>query len=104
MEPDLQPSIISIHSACNFASSLNFSMSFSFVMSVSHLMQVCDAAEAIGLIGRTPDHRFLCHLSSSCSWEPRYLVKIALNAGLAQCTHRRGVTPLVMFTILSSAR
>ena len=35
------------------------------------------------------------------SCDPKYFVKIALNAGLAQCTHRRGVTPLVMFTILS---
>lgn len=35
------------------------------------------------------------------SWDPKYLVKMALSAGLAQCTQRRGVTPLVMLTILS---
>ena len=39
--------------------------------------------------------------SHSC--DPKYLVKMALNEGFAQCTQRRGVTPLVMLTILSLA-
>lgn len=30
--------------------------------------------------------------------EPKYLVKISLSAGFAQWIHRRGVTPLVIFT------